>query len=951
MHKNGKRSPLNESVEAAVLHFGHCRLFPDSGELFVGGVRAALGRRTFDILMIMIEARGALVTKDEILERAWPSNVVGENALHVQVSALRKALGVDAALVKTVPGRGYRFDGAIDSTSISRNDSPIREVRGNLPAPISPLIGRDQELFIVAGLLATYRIVTLAGMGGIGKTRLAIEAARSAAASFRDGAWLADLSAVSDARLLAADLATICGIDCNAGCSNDRLASALSSRTMLLILDNCEHLAAPIAAIAATILHGCPGVRILATSQEPLKVEGEFIYRMEPLSLPPEDEIDSAKLLTYGATRLFVSRVQHVAPHFPLDGQNAASIANLCRKLDGIPLAIELAAARATTLGLEPLISRLTDRFAILTDGSRSSNPRHRSLRTAIDWSYDLLDEMGKATLQGLSIFTAPFPLDAAVAMLGGKSPIEVENSLADLVAKSLVVAEFDGASARFRMFQTVRDYALDRLDASGDRREVSRRHASYFLLRCRIAAQQAQLTQGIAWLEQYRHCLPDVSAALDWAQGADGDLPLAAELVEAAVPLWLELSLMDEARERLERILVLVHGNGEQEMRREMRLRAALGAALTFAAGPARQMRETWCRTLELAGKLDDHEFRAAALFGLWVHATSNANYVEAMDFASQFSDQARSDMNRYNQSVAHGMSGNLLYFQGRLDPAREHFERALKEYEAPTRRGDAIAHNVIGMRIDARLAAKAPLAQVLWIQGHFKRAWTLADETMEEARASGHPISRAYALTDGLCRLALVARDFLALERYTRMLLAESEKYQLSYWGQWAHTFEATLLIARGEARRGVTLLESTLGHFEGKEPWIIAAYAALAEGLASAGQTELALAKLDQALGLVTQSRQGWYLPELLRIKGELMADPAKAEELFIEARVVAGQQHAWVWELRAALSSARRWRAQGREEETSELLRPIHARFAEGASVQDVREAADFIALAR
>src|SRR5438105_4126049 len=340
----------------AAIEFGRFRVLPHRRELLVEGRPLELGGRAFDVLLALIEASRAVVSKDALMHRVWPDRIIEENSLQAQISALRRAFANDRDLIRTIAGRGYQLTGQIRTVSARPNaqasagmpqptPTPSRPPT-NLPEPVSELIGRDVELAEILDLSASHRLVTLAGAGGIGKTRLSLEVARRLLPQFADGVWAIELAPLSDPELVPVALATALGLDLASGtASPGSVANALRSKQLMLVLDNCEHVVDAAAQMAEALLRANPGTRVIATSREPLRAEGEWVYPVPPLAVPTEGNPDSKDLLRYGAVRLFVERARAAAPYFSPDARVAAAIGGICRRLDGIPLAIELAAA------------------------------------------------------------------------------------------------------------------------------------------------------------------------------------------------------------------------------------------------------------------------------------------------------------------------------------------------------------------------------------------------------------------------------------------------------------------------------------------------------------------------------------------------------------------------------------------------------------------------------
>ena len=542
--------------------FGRFELRPATRQLLVDRQPATLGARAFDLLLTLVERRDRLVTKNELLELVWPGLVVEENNLQVHISALRKVLGQEA--ISTVPGRGYRF--TLEPTQV---ETPLpataRVARHNLPAPVSSFVGRERELSDLRAMLASHRLVTLVGIGGIGKTRLALQLASGAADAYADGVWFVDLAPVSDPSLVANAVATALGVPEEPGRPViESLHRFITDRALLLILDNCEHLVLACAQLARDLLQAGRSVTILATSREPLHISGEMTLPLATLPAPdPAGERLLDSLNEYAAVRLFLDRAVAVRPDFALSHENAVTVARICHDLDGIPLALELAAARARSMSTESIAARLTDRFALLKGGDRTVLPRHQTLRATLDWSYDLLAPPERALLQRLSVFAGGFVLDAAEAVGAGDdlAPGDVLDALDHLVDKSLVA--FDAQKERYRLLETVRQYALERLAESGDEAHTRDRHLDYYIALAEHARGKLDGPKQVTWRARLDAEREEILLAFTHARHARGGGSAGLRMVHALlgwmvfreIELWLEVTL-----------LTLAHPDAQQE-------------------------------------------------------------------------------------------------------------------------------------------------------------------------------------------------------------------------------------------------------------------------------------------------------------------------------------------------------------------------------------------------
>jgi non-specific serine/threonine protein kinase len=474
---------MGEARSIERYRFGSFELRPEQRLLLKDGATITLRPRAFDLLVALVERAGRLVTKGELLDLAWPKVVVEEAALHVQVSALRKVLGSEA--ITTVSGRGYQF-----TLPVMKGDGRANRAarsKHNLPYPLTSFIGREQEIAQLEELVTTHRLVTLTGAGGVGKTRLAIEVANRLIDAFPDGVWLVELAALSDPRLVPQAVAQVLEVkDHPARPVLEMLVEHLDMKKLLIVLDNVEHLLESCVRLVDDIVRRSPGVAVLVTSRERLAMAGELNFRVPSLTVPGSGETFVAldNLLAYEGVRLFVDRARLLRPDFSVTPKSAASLASVCFRLDGIPLALELAAPRLRLMSMEELSERLDQRFAFLNDGSRSVLPRHRTLRSMIDWSYDLLVDLEQAMLRRVSVFVAGWTLAAAehVCTTDGIEKSDTISLLTSLADKNLVITEEHQGTTRYRMLETIRQYALDRLRETGEEARWRDRHFEWVL-------------------------------------------------------------------------------------------------------------------------------------------------------------------------------------------------------------------------------------------------------------------------------------------------------------------------------------------------------------------------------------------------------------------------------------------------------------------------------------
>jgi predicted ATPase/DNA-binding winged helix-turn-helix (wHTH) protein len=945
-------------VAPAAIEFGRFRVLPDRRELLADNRPVELGARAFAVLMALIEARGHVASKEELIERVWPGRIVEENNLQAQVTALRKAFAADRNLIGTVAGRGYRFTGAIRTVPASPDAEPTAETPEaapvparpptNLPEPVSELIGRDAELAEVLDLSASHRLVTLTGAGGIGKTRLGFEVARHQLSRFADGVWATELAPLSDPDLVPVTVATALGLELVSGTASPQsVANALRSKQLLLVLDNCEHVVDAAAQMAESLLRANPAVRVIATSREPLRTEGEWVHLVPPLAVPPDSSRESEDTLRYGAVRLFHERARATEANLASDARTASAIAAICRRLDGIPLAIELAAARAASLGIEGLAAGLDNRFRLLARGRRTALPRHQTLRGTLDWSYQLLTEPERVVLRRLAIFAGGFTLQAAGAVVADDTltATEIVNCMANLVAKSLVMIDASGAVRRYRLLETTRAYALEKLAEAGESDAVARRHAQRYLDLFAGAEAEAEKRPTDEWLADYVPRIDNVRAALDWAFSPGGDASIGVALTAAAVPLWTHLSLMEECRGRAERALAAIAAGAGGDARCETKLHVALAASLLYNRGSAvSEIGAARANSLELVENLGNAEYQLCALWGLWAFRFNSGQHCAALTVAQKFYTVAATRPDPFDCLIGERMIGTSQYYLGELPSARCHIERVLAHSVVAAQKSEIA--RFVG---DARVAAGGFLARILWLQGMPDQAMRTAGRCVAEARATNHAISLSMALVVAACPVALWVGDLAAAEHHVEMLLDNSTRHALTRLGAFGRCYQGMLAIQRGDLSTGLRLLHAALDEpaAAGSTLRLLAFLISTASG--HVGQIAVGLPEIEEAIVRSERTEERWLIAELLRVKGELLllrGDPgaaAAAESHFRQALDLAWQQGALSWELRAATSMARLWCDHARSKEARQLLAPVYDRFTEGFATADLKEA--------
>lgn len=574
--------------------FGGVEVDATERSLRVEGRPVALGGRAFDLLVALLERAGRLVGKDELLDAVWGRTIVEEANLHVQVSALRKVLGAGA--IATIPGRGYRFAFALDGPS-SPPAVPPRPIAAGSDSPHAviaplPLVGRAHDSAALLALIGTHRLVTITGAGGIGKTRLAADALWTLRERYADGVATVELAALSDPALIAGAVANALKMTVSAdGDALPALLAAVRPLDALLLLDNAEHLVDAVAAVADALVKAAPSLRVLVTSQVPLRVAHERVFRLGGLDVPEgSGPTSAAEALTFGAVALFDERLQAADRRARVDDDNIAAVLELCRQLDGTALAIELAAARCPLLGIRGVASRLDERLRMLRSSSRATPSRQQTLGAAMDWSHSLLSAEQQAAFRQLGVFTGGLTLEMAVRVIAvpGLDAVDCVDLLAELVDRSLVAVD-TGEPPRYRLLETGRLFALAKLAEAGEGAAVRARHASIVREHFEHAWHDSWVLPEASFVERYEPDLDNLRTALDEALLHDPQAAIA--MAGAATRLWRWLSLHPEAMARC---------------------RAA--AALVDAATPPALEARLWEGMAQVSGELSHSNSRPAA-------------------------------------------------------------------------------------------------------------------------------------------------------------------------------------------------------------------------------------------------------------------------------------------------------------------------------------------------
>lgn len=945
---------LPQDAFERVLRFGRFTLDPARKQLLEDGEPVRLGGRALDLLVALVESAGEVVSHEALFERVWPRTVVEQSSLRVHLSTLRKALGDsadDPRYIASLPGRGYSF--VMDVTEAPgrplqvSNDNAIHSTRAGglqpsrtLPLRMVSMVGRDATLAMLCDKLEQRRLVTIVGPGGIGKTTVALAIAQHTARRHTEGAVFVDLAPLGDASLVPSAFGAALGIPVPAESPWPTLESALESRDLLIVLDNCEHVVAGAAALVERVLRAAPRTRILATSHEPLDAESEAIHRLGALELPPAThQVDVASALSFPALQLFVERAAGSTDTFSLSSDNLSAVVRLCRHLDGLPLAIELAAAHVGNLGVQAIADRLDEVFGLLR-GRRTDLPRHRTLQALLDWSDDLLEPDERRVLRRLSLFRSSFSLDAAAAVASCERipPARVVACVLGLVSRSLVELE-PGETSRYRLLFVTRLHAAGNLANDGETQALGRRHAAFFrdLLACANNELSSDRVRLPVWLATYAPVLSDLRAALAWAQGAAGDLHLGSELIVEMGRLAMELGLHDELMARCLEAHESMKNSSSLGQQIELRLLSVMCTAAAGCIADRDLPPEAPARLDELTTRIGSPVQSRMTLMALCMNAFRLGDYPQMLVFAERFAQLPPDDIGRSTLagSLMHRRFRALAWhYLGRHEDASLGFAQVLEQAAA------ADGGNPHFHEIPLRVSVGIQQARISWLQGlpdsalaRARQAVTLAGESAAPGQglnAFGYSQAMALAL---IPILLWRGDDSQALEVVER-LVDNALRYLQSFWLSWSSSY-CRVLAARGQ---DVERLRWRIGAGRSRLPTTM-----------ESDMLGTLVAELvgPEQLGRVEAGIVGWCAPETLRARAEaLMSAPsrrAEAEGLLKQSLDLARRQGARAWELRTVTTLAVLWGATGRRQAARKMLAEAMAGFSEGMDCVDMRRA--------
>lgn len=881
-----------------------------------------LGPRSFDLLLELVRHAGEFVSNADLLSTVWSGLVVEEASVRVHVSLIRKSLGKPgdedecSDWISNVPLRGYRFNGRVRreqggaSGRLGRARSPLV----GLPARQAALFGRALEIGEIVGAVSRHRLVTIVGPGGIGKTSVAVFAAERFQCELGVQVGFVDLGPLISPEYVVGTISRSVGVAADLPDTVEAIVESLEGKDVLLLVDNCEHVIDALATTVGTLLGHLPGLRILATSRETLRLLGECVYRMPSLPVPASEHVPLGEAMASPAVELLVARAKS-AGAVDFQETDGPFLTRICKQLEGMPLAIELAAARLRTQTPRALADRLEDHMRLLAIDSRGGVARHRSLAAVLDWSYALLEEHEAGLMLRLSVFRGRFSMESAVRTAGeGSDPEADYDALVSLVDKSMVMFEGEHAVAPYRLLDSTRAYVASRLARRADHDLYLQRHAEHMLELMESAAGELPRLSEAEWGERYSYLLDDVRFALENALDEKVDFNTAARLVTASAPLWFHVSQVTEYRDRLRAFLDLGGERPERDLEREVGLTTALIVALLHTDSLDRALGDACDRAIEGAVVLGQRVLEIQARWGRCTYDMFRGAYGEGLARGADLLLLAKDVADPAALNLAHRVNAMAHHFAGQFEASRIHSETSLRLSAAAGR----TRTNMVG--VDPVVAAKALLCRTLWISGEEEAALEAARDAVSRARATDHPVSLCAALY-GACPVALWASDLPTAEAWIGEMVSEAKRQGLVGWLRYADWFRQGIQVARdgadGRFRREVSA--ALQGYEMPRREMLVTFCSAWLEG---------------ELLGRVLGGEELWCSAEVLRAAGlqqQNVGQHGQAEALFGRAVALARRQGAAGWEVRAIISQAQHLVALGREEQALRVVEDACARL--------------------
>lgn len=931
--------------QAEIFRFGDFQLDPQRRELISEGKPVELGSRSFDLLVLLVRSRGQVVSKNQILDEVWPNLTVDEANLRFQISHLRKKLSEKDAsgeYIKNVAGRGYAFVAPVNVEVKHHIKTITSETysRSVLPARVKLLFGRDDHLANLYELLLQARFVSIVGSGGLGKTTAAIELAHRLSERFGSNIFFVDLGLVSTSEAVLPAIAGAVGFSFTSGDLLRSLVTFLERRQVLLVLDCCEHVLDAVSEITATLFREHASVFILATSREPLRALGENVYNLPSLMLPEmkEQEITTAQAMLSPTVQLFMTRARESGYGGQLEDDDVQSLVHICHRLEGNPLAIELAASRVKMYGFSALLEVLDNRLFLSWPGLRH-DPRHATLGAALDWSFALLSEIEQRTLTRLSIFVGAFSLEAAVAVCRDLAEDQwaVARVIEELVDKSLLSTQHGLKPLRYRLLDVTRIYSEVKLVESGERDHVAELHAQYSLDVLRKLRMEIDQNPGYM-LEA--GLLGNIRTALEWCFSETGNKALGIQLAALASGLFIERGLMRDCVRWCETALSIVGEEAEPTLS-ELQLQLSLATSMMYSLGNVEAVGGVLDRGLQIAFALGKDDYALELLAGRNLYHTRRGEFAAALRDAERFAALARELDDPKHLVTAEYILGIAYNLVGKQALSR-------RTLESGWARGQILGlRRVIYCGYDTVLRTHISRVWTAWLCGYPEEAAILADQVLNTSAQDTNPVTACIA------RLLVGQQILWSGDReWARGVVEElmdlATTHDLRPYKSAGHLLQGKLLLAAGDIQGAIPTLREALHALRELQVTVLLppGVRSYVECLAKSGRMQEAEAILLPVLDQASKSPT-YFLPELLRTRADLMVMQGcpddVAERAYEEAIAQARNDGALAWELRATNALARHLAGRGYKSRAQTILEEVCSRFAERTRSKDLAEA--------
>jgi predicted ATPase/DNA-binding winged helix-turn-helix (wHTH) protein len=923
---------------ATEFRFGPFRYVAARRELHDANGPVRAGSRALQLLEVLLESPGRLYSREELVSRVWPHTVVEETSLRVHMSALRRMLGDGqdgARYIANVPGRGYSFVADVEPiVRVAPSTQDARAAPRGLPARLTRPIGRGHDIARICELLARQRLVSIVGAGGMGKTTAALAVAESQRGLHARGACFVDLSLLSDGALVVVEVGRSVGLDVARGEPLGTLENALRGQQVLIVLDNCEHVIEAVAALVDRLLRSCPNVRFLATSREPLESEAEWVFRLPPLGAPgPDMSLGLDDVLSFPAIQLFVDRAQAADDTFELTEANVSAIRQICEFLDGIPLAIELAAARAHGLGVSGLLQRLGDAFDLLTRGRRTAMSRHQTLHAVMNWSYELLTATEKLVLQRLAVFRSTFDLDAAVAVVSSADLPAAQGvqGVLSLCAKSLLAPDAGSTGVpTHRLLYITRLFAERMLASSEGAAQVHHRHALHVRARMAERNKVQEVLAGFRKSAALLSIVAEARAAITWGLWDENDVLLGLEIVAESTRTWHIAGLVEEFGQYLDVAVDKARHAGIEGTRLALRLQVAVGLfSGQSQAGSAAHGRAVAAVDRTLVDRFDAPADKIEAFTALCASAYGHGRYLQVARYCDEVREIARGELEPLGVAIGDRFSTFALHALGRHDEA-EGFARRVMQLDA-----DVLEPRFQSL-VPFQVATRIRLARIQWLRGEFRQAWaTVLDITTGDE--GDHIYAKCQPLGLAAIPIAIWKGDVAAAQRWGQELLHHSTRGTIPYWQAYAKVY--------------CCLLEGRPLSPGGAEAQLLEKNTPLMDTVA----TLQSAAPHPATLARVHQGEVGWCAPEVLRLAALAQLDAQdndSRDHCLVELRracELSVVQGARFWTLRIAISLCEVAPAGSTEHIAArDLLQSLLDAFDDGSAQPDLQRARRLVA---